>query len=295
MFSQTAAPSFLLLLALVSVAEFIWRRASGAKYDLKALGGTLGVAIGQNISKVLTASLITGAFLLAHQAAPINWPMDDWRSWALGFVAVEFAYYWQHRFSHTIRWLWATHAVHHSPNEFILPAAIRLGWTGAISGGWMCFLPLAALGMPPLMISALLAANLQFQFFLHTEAVGKLGILELFFNTPSHHRVHHGSNAEYLDKNFGGVLIIFDRLFGTFAEELSDAPVIYGLTKPLETSNPFAIAFHEWRRMFEDAVNSRSVDELLRALFGRPGVVTSTALIGRRQEPMSVSPKQALE
>lgn len=295
MFSQSAAPSFLLVLALVSVAEYFRRRVAGASYDLNALGATLGVAIGYNISKILTAGAITGALFFAHQAAPIQWAMDDWRVWAIGFVAVEFAYYWQHRFSHTIRWLWATHAVHHSPNEFVLPAAVRLGWTGVVSGGWLCFLPLAALGMPPLMISALLAANLQFQFFLHTEAVGKLGVLEWVFNTPSHHRVHHGSNPEYLDKNFGGVLIVFDRLFGTFAEEKSETPVVYGLTKPLETNNPFAIAFHEWRHMFDDAVNTGSVAEFLCALFGRPGAIKTNQSVEHRAELIGVLPNKALE
>ncbi len=264
-------PSFLALLMSISIIEFYWRKQTGRDYQLGALGGTIGVAIGQTVSKALSNGVIAGCLVACHQLAPFEWPIDDWRAWVVGFFAVEFAYYWQHRFSHTVRWLWTNHAVHHSPNEFVLPAAIRLGWTSLFSGSWIYFLPLAAAGMPPLMIGALLIFNLRYQFFLHTEAIGKLGPFEWIFNTPSHHRVHHGSNSEYLDKNFGGVLIIFDRIFGTFAEERGDNPVVYGLTEPLETNNPIAIAFHEWRRLFGDLRNAQSLGDIALALFGRPG------------------------
>jgi sterol desaturase/sphingolipid hydroxylase (fatty acid hydroxylase superfamily) len=262
--------AFVLVVLLFALAEFAWRRRSGRGYDLGALGASLGVMVGQFASKLLTGGVVTAAMFAVFALAPVQWAMDDWRTWAVGFFVLEFFYYWQHRFSHTIRWLWTSHAVHHSPNEFTLPAAFRLGWTGTISGAWGVLLPMALMGFHPIMIAALLAVNLRYQYFLHTEAVGKLGVLEWVLNTPSHHRVHHGSNPAYLDTNFGGMLIVFDRLFGTFVEEREEEPVRYGLTKPLNSTNPFLIAFHEWGNLWRDLRHARNLRGAWRALFGRP-------------------------
>lgn len=262
--------AFALVVLLFALAEFVWRRRSGRGYDLGALGASLGVMVGQFVSKLITGGLVTAAMFAVFALAPVQWAMDDWRTWAAGFFVVEFFYYWQHRFSHTIRWLWTSHAVHHSPNEFTLPAAVRLGWTGTISGAWVVLLPMALMGFHPVVIATLMAANLRYQYFLHTEAVGKLGPLEWVFNTPSHHRVHHGSNPAYLDTNFGGVLIVFDRLFGTFVAERADEPVRYGLTTPVTSNNPFVLAFHEWANLWRDLKHARSVQSAWRALFGRP-------------------------
>ncbi len=272
--SQVADNPFLLglagLIILASAAEYVWRKRSRRGYDLGALGGTLGTAIGQRISRTLTFGLMFAGLLAAYSIAPVKWALDDWRAWAVGFFVLEFFYYWQHRFSHTIRWFWTSHAVHHSTNEFTLPAATRLGWTSTLTGSWLVFAPMAAIGFHPLLITTLMAMNLRYQYFIHTEAVGKLGPLEWVLNTPSHHRVHHGSNPDYLDKNFGGVLIVFDRLFGTFAAERDEEPVVYGLTKPVLSNNPFVIAFHEWGNLIRDLRRARSAREAVRALFGRP-------------------------
>lgn len=262
---------FLSVVALVALVEFIWRRRSGRGYDLGALGGTLGVFVGQVFAQGLTVIVVAAALSAAFAIAPIQWPMDHWFTWVALFFGVEFVYYWQHRFSHTIRWFWATHAVHHSPNEFTLPAAMRLGWTGGVTGNWVYYIALALIGFHPAAISMLLLINLRYQFFLHTEAVGKLGPLEWVLNTPSHHRVHHGSNPEYLDKNYGGVLIIFDRLFGTFQAERVDAPVVYGLTTPVTSNNPFVIALHEWVAIGGELKRAQSVREAGHILFARPG------------------------
>lgn len=266
-----ASPLFFLLVALISGVEFVWRKRSGRGYDLGALGGTLGVSVGHALAKGVSAVFVAGALLWVYSLAPHPWPLDDWRSWALGFLVMEFAYYWQHRFAHTIRWFWTSHAVHHSPNELTLPAALRLGWTSSLTGAWVFYVPVVLAGLHPVALVTILTLNLRFQFFLHTEAVGKLGPLEWVFNTPSHHRVHHGSNAAYLDKNFGGVLIIFDRLFGTFAAERDDEPVVYGLTQPVTSNNPFIIAFHEWGRLIADMRRSGSIGAALRLLISRPG------------------------
>lgn len=268
--------AFVLVVALFALAEFAWRRRSGRGYDLGSLGASLAVMVGQFVSKLITGGVVTAAMFAVFSLAPLQWAMDDWRTWATGFLVLEFFYYWQHRFSHTIRWLWTSHAVHHSPNEFTLPAAVRLGWTGTISGAWVVLLPMALMGFHPVVIATLLATNLRYQYFLHTEAVGKLGPLEWVFNTPSHHRVHHGSNPGYLDTNFGGVLIVFDRLFGTFAEEREDEPVRYGLTAPVTSNNPFVIAFHEWANLWRDLKQARSVQGAWRALFGRPSAPLSS-------------------
>lgn len=286
--------TFFLVAGLFAFVEYRWRRKTGKGYDLGALGGTLGVAIGQKLAKVITGGGVAAVFFGVYSAAPVQWPLDDWRTWAAGFFALEFFYYWQHRFSHTIRWMWTSHSVHHSTNQFTLPAAARLGWTNAISGGWLVLLPLALLGLHPIAIGLLMALNLQYQYFIHTEAAPKLGPLEWVLNTPSHHRVHHGSNPEYLDKNYGGVLIIFDRLFATFAQERADTPVIYGLTKPVTSNNPFVIAFHEWGNLFRDLRGARSVSDKARALFGRPGAAGPAASITARP-PTSSAPGAATQ
>lgn len=261
-----------LALALMFI-EMVWRtRVMHRGYDFAGAAASLGVLAGNLLASGLAAALIIApVFALCWSLAPAPLPIDDGRVWAIGFFAVDFMYYWEHRASHMVRWLWATHAVHHTPETLALPSAVRLGWTGALSGGWLFFAPLILVGFPPLMIATLIALNLRYQFWLHTELVGKLGPLEWIFNTPSHHRVHHASNEAYLDRNFGGILIIFDRLFGTFAQERADIDIRYGLTTPLRSNNPIVIALHEWVRLARDVAASKSVSELTMALIGRPG------------------------
>lgn len=259
--------------ALILVAiEIAWRRGlHGQAYDLSGALASFGVLLGHFAGAALGAAAITPVYLSLWAAAPVKLPLDDWRVWAGGFLAVEFAYYWMHRWSHTVRWLWATHAVHHSANSFTLPAALRLGWTNVISGGWLVFAPLILAGFPPELVVTLLALNLRYQFWLHTEMIGRLGALEWVFNTPSHHRLHHASNEAYLDRNFGGVLIIFDRIFGTFASEKRGETIRYGLTRPVLSNNPFRIAFCEWSRMAADIRTAGSFREFADAIAGRPG------------------------
>jgi sterol desaturase/sphingolipid hydroxylase (fatty acid hydroxylase superfamily) len=164
------------------------------------------------------------------------------------FLLVEFAYYWMHRMSHTIAWMWATHSVHHSAEQLNLPAAIRLGATGLISFECLAFVPLVVLGISPTIVAGLLAFNLLYQFFLHSELIPKLGPLEWVLNTPSHHRVHHSRNERSLDRNFGGVLIVYDRIFGSYAVEHANDPPEYGLRGEQRGHNPFVILFGGWTR-----------------------------------------------
>lgn len=263
--------AFLTLVVAMSLVEFILRKRLKRPYDTSSALASFGVALGNIASAALGPLIIAPVFLALHAAAPAKLPLDDWRIWAVGFFAVEFAYYWMHRWSHLVRWMWASHAVHHSAEEFTLPAAVRLAWTNVLSGAWLVFAPLILIGFPPTMVVVLLAINLKYQFLLHTELVGRLGPIEWVFNTPSHHRVHHASNAAYLDKNFGGMLIVFDRLFGTFAAERRNEKIVYGLVQPVRSFNPVAIALHEWGRMGRDVLAARTVHEALVALFGRPG------------------------
>lgn len=239
-------------------------------YDLRITAASVGVAIGNIVAKPLNSLGFLLLFPLVAAFAPWHLPMTSWWVWLLAFIGTEFCYYWAHRFGHTIRWMWATHSVHHSSPVFELPSAIRLGWTNLLSGEWLCYLPLVLLGFPPTMILILLSVNLAYQFFLHTELSPRWGVLEAVLNTPAHHRVHHASNEAYLDKNFGGVTIVFDRLFGTFAADDGHEPVRFGLTTPIQSNNPLIIATREWRRMFSDARHSASPREALINLFGPP-------------------------
>ena len=234
-----------------------------------------------SVTDVLVREYVVYAFVAVSLAGPLidlAWrhrlatvPLNGVVSFALLFLGQEFCYYWYHRAAHRVRWFWATHAVHHSPNEFNLGIAYRFGWTGKIAGNALFFVPMIWLGFAPKAVFAALALNLLYQFWLHAEWVPKLGWLEYVLNTPSHHRVHHASNADYIDANYGGVLIVFDRLFGTFVAERPDLPCRYGLVTPLISNNPIRIAFHEWLNLLDDLRGARSWREAIGYLFGPPG------------------------
>jgi sterol desaturase/sphingolipid hydroxylase (fatty acid hydroxylase superfamily) len=266
-------PWLIVAMLILIVSEWAWAKTNRRHYNVRTSLASLGVAFGQALIKPLGAALILGVYVGLHELAPFKMPLDDWRYWIAGFFALEFAYYWFHRFSHKINWLWATHAVHHSADEFTLPTALRLGWTGTLSGGWLLFAPLPLLGFPPFMIVSLLAFNLLYQFWLHTEMIRSLGPLEWVLNTPSHHRAHHASDEKWLDCNFGGVLIVFDRLFGTFVPEPAQGGLHYGLTTPIESNNPFVIALLQWKIMGQAFFRARSARDRFRVLFGPPGAI----------------------
>ena len=270
-----AIPLFLLLIA----AEMLWlRRVRRQAYPWREAGTSLGLALGYKAAGVLMPLVIGPVYFAVWELRPWTMTLDNpWSLLGL-FVGVEFAYYWFHRCAHECRWLWATHVVHHSPTHLNLSAAYRLGWTALLSGNWLFFLPLVALGFHPLAVTGAVGLNLVYQFWLHTEAIGRLPrVVEWIFNTPAHHRVHHACNAVYLDRNYGGVLILFDRLFGTFAAERAGEPLRYGLVKPVTSANPLRVAFHEWVAMARDIARARGAADVLHATFGRPGAVASPA------------------
>jgi len=268
----TALVFILLGIAAIEGLVMSWR-AHGS-YDWWAFAVSIGDAIGRRITDIVTTSLgliFTTPFIVwIHEHRMFTITMDTWWAFALLFIGAELCYYFYHRCTHRIRWFWATHAVHHSPIQLTLATAVRLGWTGKITGTALFFSPLVWLGFSPLTVALAVSTNLLYQFWLHTTWIPKLGAFEKIFNTPSNHRVHHGSNPEYLDCNYGGILIIFDRMFDTYVEERADVPPRYGLTTPLLTRNPIRIAFHEWLNMVRDLRDARSGKEIWHALFAPP-------------------------
>src|SRR5260221_4094180 len=205
------------------------RLAGRNSHDWRESAASLGVALGQNLLRAVEAGFLALPFVFLYQHRLFDFPSDNPLALAGLFLGSEFLYYWQHRASHRIHSMWATHSVHPSTTRLNLTAAIRLGWTGNISGNFLFFLPLALIGFHPVTIVAMLAVNLFYQFFIHSEFAPKLGVLEWVLNTPTHHRVHHACNEPCLDRNYGGILIVFDRLFGTFAGRPSDQPLRFGL------------------------------------------------------------------
>ena len=221
------------------------------------------------VTKFFWTAIMFWAFKgLENHATPFSIDMNLWWAWPLAILLSDFAFYWYHRAGHEIRLFWAIHNVHHSSTFYNFSTSIRLSWfEGLFRWPFWIILPLAGFSAEISMVAYLVVRL--YQVLLHNEYVGKLGFLEYFLSTPSHHRVHHARNPEYLDKNYGGVTIIWDRLFGTFAEE--KATVDYGLVKQLESNNIFWINGHEFVKIFQDLKNSKQLSHSLGYLFGKPG------------------------
>ncbi len=268
-------------LGFMALEYILGRLADRDTHDLKESAASLAVALGQGLMRGIEAVVVALPFAFVYQHRLFDFDQTSPFSLSALFIGSEFLYYWHHRASHRIRWLWATHRVHHSTTRLNFTAAIRLGWTGNISGNFLFFLPLAWLGFHPFAVVAMLGLNLMYQFFIHTELSPRLGLLEWVLNTPAHHRVHHACNRSCLDRNYGGVLIVFDRLFGTFAAAPEDQPLRYGLLGVAPTLNPVRIALDEWREMFRDFHAGRSWLERWHVLFAPPGSVRRT----RRRDP----------
>lgn len=220
-------------------------------YRLSDSIGDLGCGVLQQMLGLFTAGLIAAAYayLFQHHALFTVSPRSP-LMWALLFLGVDLCYYWFHRLSHEINVLWAIHVVHHQSEEYNLTVALRQAALQPLVS-WVFYLPLAVLGFPPAMFATMSALNTIYQFWIHTRALPKLGPLEWVLNTPSHHRVHHGSNEKYLDRNHGGTLIIWDRLFGTFQEEEEEPR--YGVTRPLYSYNPVWANLHAFVDLHREA------------------------------------------
>ncbi|MCR8556282.1 sterol desaturase family protein [Mucilaginibacter sp. BJC16-A38] len=243
---------FLLLIVLAEIA-WSWKNDKRA-YEIKETFSNLAVLAGFQFSKVLFAGYQLAILGFFTALVPFTLPRNGW-VFLLTFITTDFIYYWFHRVSHIWKPLWAFHMVHHSAMHMNLTAAYRLNWLSAIISP-LFFIPAAILGMPVDYIVICYALNLVYQFFLHTEAVGKLGVFEGIIDTPSAHRVHHGSNPVYIDKNFGGVLIIWDKLFGTYQPETEK--VNYGLTSGSMGYNPFKLVFKGFTDLFTGKMKLKS-------------------------------------
>jgi sterol desaturase/sphingolipid hydroxylase (fatty acid hydroxylase superfamily) len=241
------------------------------RYDWLAMGVSLFDQVGRHVMRLIPVTLATPAFVWAEQNQLYDIEVNTVGAVVGLFFAQEFLYYWYHRTAHRVRFFWANHAVHHSPNQLNLSAAYRLGWFGQFAGAAVFFTPLVWLGFDAEVVLSVVAINLLYQFWIHATWIPKLGCLEYVLNTPSAHRVHHASNLRYLDANYGGVLIIFDRLFGTYIEESRDEPCVYGWTKPVTTYNPLVIEIGPWVALFKDMVSARSPLEALAYLVMPPG------------------------
>jgi sterol desaturase/sphingolipid hydroxylase (fatty acid hydroxylase superfamily) len=272
-------PAFILLIG----AELLYARITRQQlYEWRDTLANLAMGLGNVIISAGWKAVVWGAvFFGLYQYRLFDIPMTAVWAWALILVLEDFCYYWFHRLHHEVRCLWAAHVNHHSSEHLNLAVALRQSWTTPMTG-MLFWAPLALLGFHPLMILTQQAISLLYQFWIHTQAIKSLGPLEWVLNTPAHHRVHHGSNPQYLDRNYAGIFIVWDRLFGTFEPERE--PVRYGLTHNIKTFNPVRIAFHEWAAIAREVRASRSWREALYRIFGRPS----------RMQPVGTSPHSDL-
>ena len=265
---QMATPLFIVKIIL----EMVLARFGKAKanYETKDTAVSLGMGLFSGVAGLLTAGVAAAAAIWAWQYRVFEIPMTAIWAWVALVLLEDLTYYWFHRLSHERRFWWAAHVNHHTSQHYNLSTALRQTWTGGLAGTWTLWLPLALLGFPPAMIAIQKGISLVYQYWIHTEAIRRLPVwFEAVFNTPSHHRVHHARNPRYLDSNYAGILIVWDKLFGTFQPELDEEPCRYGIVRNLATFNILRVAFHEWIGMAADVV--RHPRHALGYVFGRPG------------------------
>lgn len=264
-----AIPIFIITLLI----EVLYYRHLGKHqdhYDPKDTASSLTMGIGNVLTGLVSKFLVFGALVFVYKFRIFELDRTWVGYWIMIFFADDFSYYWFHRSSHKIRYFWASHVVHHSSQFYNLGTALRQTWTGNLSGSFVFYLWMPWVGFHPVDVMLMQAISLLYQYWIHTELIVKFPpLVEWFFNTPSHHRVHHGSDVKYLDKNHGGILIIWDRIFGTF--QLEEERPNYGLVHNLTSYNPFVIAFHEWRDLFRDVRKAPSLKAAFLYVFGPPG------------------------
>ncbi len=248
-----AVPAFILLLVVEMLVSL---RADKSRYEARDTLTSLMLGTGSQVAGALVGAAVVGMAVWVYQfhlfeigLAFRQW----WWAWILCFLLDDLAYYVFHRSAHRVRWFWASHVIHHSSQHYNLSTALRQTWTGFFSLGFLFRLPLFLIGFPPAMVFFCAGINLIYQFWIHTEAIGRMPKwFEAVMNTPSHHRVHHGVNPRYLDANYAGVFIIWDRMFGSFVAERDDDPVRYGIVKQLGSFNILWAAVHEWVGIAKD-------------------------------------------
>ncbi|WP_427891947.1 sterol desaturase family protein [Kribbella sp. GL6] len=263
-----AIPVFVVCLALEAASFYLLPDDDELGYNLRDSRTSLAMGMGNVVINIGWKLVVVTVYAAAYLVTPLHLPAGNPLTWVALFVADDLAYYWYHRGHHRIRVFWASHVVHHSSEFYNLSTALRQPWTPFTSLPF--WLPLALLGFAPWMILLQQSISLVYQFFIHTERIGTLWRpVELVLNTPSHHRVHHGSNTIYLDRNYGGILIVWDRLFTTFEPERER--VVYGLTTNIRTHNPLRVATHEFAAIWHDVRRAPNWRTRLNHLIRGPG------------------------
>ncbi len=259
---------FFVLTVLVEIIATV--RIRMGNYEYKDAGTSIAMGLGNVFIGLFSKIIVLGALLWVYNTFRFFTIPFIWWAWILVIFVHDFTYYWFHRISHTTRFFWASHVVHHSSQKYNLSTALRQTWTGSFTS-FVFYLWIPLLGFHPAMILMQMSISLLYQYWIHTELINKMPRwFEFFFNTPSHHRVHHATNSQYLDRNHAGIFIIWDRMFGSFEPEIEKP--IYGLTKNIETYNPLRVAFHEWIDMLSDIFTSKtSIFNRLKYLVKPPG------------------------
>lgn len=263
-----AVPFFLIT---VLVESWIVYKQNRDFVEAKDSMTSIGLGLGNLGIGILTKAFAYVAYFYVYDHWRIaDFEMSWWPVWVFAFFADDLSYYWMHRISHVVRFYWASHMVHHSSPKYNLAAALRQTWTGSITGSFLMWAWMPFVGVHPYIVFFFQQVSLLYQYWIHTELIQKMpNWFEAIFNTPSHHRVHHGTDLDYLDTNYGGVLIIWDRIFGSFKSEESRPH--YGLTKQIESYNPAKIAFFEWGQIGKDLLHVKSLKQVGGYLFGPPG------------------------
>jgi sterol desaturase/sphingolipid hydroxylase (fatty acid hydroxylase superfamily) len=260
---QIAAIPLILLVIMEWVLTIVQKKDYYNSLD--TVSATFIGLVNVGISALLKIGIF-GTMLFFYNVVPWSIPREWW-AYILCIITIDFFRYWSHRLTHVNRFWWATHVTHHNSEKYNLSVAFRLGWTQHIK--FIFFIPIVLMGFDPVLFFICHQIEVLYQFWIHTEYIRKLPApIEYIFVTPSHHRVHHSTNDQYLDKNFGSTLIIWDRLFGTF--EAEEERTVYGITEPINTYNPITLNFHEWKDIFFDVIKSKSLKEAYAMLFTSP-------------------------
>lgn len=265
--TMIAIPLFALMIAL----EALWARHKGSDEfsDTRDTWGNILLGFGSVAWNLLFGLFIGVIYVAAYELAPYKFPAEAWWTWAILFFVDDLAYYVFHRVSHESRLFWNFHVVHHSSERYNLSVAVRQSWFSGLLH-WIFYTPVMLLGFAPWMFAVMHGFNLIYQFWIHTRFIKTLGPLEWVLNTPSHHRVHHGVNNPYLDKNYAGVLIIWDRLFGSFIPETEEPR--YGIIKPVRSYNPLWINTHAWVEMWHAIKRQPTLSGKLKCIFASPNM-----------------------
>jgi alkylglycerol monooxygenase len=276
-FLMTATPAQIIVLAMpvflgaIALEWAVGRARGRLTYRLNDALASMGLGVLSQVTGLFTRLFAFGIYVLAWQhLAPVQLPANAWWVWVGALLGYDFCYYWLHRAGHRVAVLWAAHAVHHQSEDYNLSTALRQTSSGFLLA-WLFYLPLALAGVPPLVFGTVALIDLLYQFWVHTQQVGRLGWFDRWFCSPSNHRVHHAVNDRYVDKNYGGILVVWDRLFGSFEDEDDAEPCVYGTRSPLRSFNPLWANLQVYHDLAADSWRARRWADKLRVWLKPPG------------------------